>query len=481
MRDVLLNRVFSSVHYAFYIDIGAYHPIDDSVTKSFYDRGWHGINIESGEIFDTLATARPRDINLNMAVYDHAGTISFVQHPGWYAGLSHVQADAAALTDASSSQSAVEIRKVACDTLANILDRYGGQRPIAFLKIDAEGAEEAIIRSTDWRAIRPTVIVIEATKPRSTVLDNQRWEPILLEQGYLRAYFDGINCYYVPKEQADLLRHFELPVNVLDGYRRFDAQHEATHAEAQAATARLNELAAELARTSAQHEQSGGQLKQQLEHNTALQRELQNTQNKFEAARRQLESLPAAQNAAIAAVVQANAYQLADLRRQLADLDAQCVHARQERDALLNMHAQAAQLRRLLRELQWPDGPAALRAVLPLARLLRRFAGTKAPPVSSEELALFAPAPAGASVVSPVAAPPPPAARRSIAKRAVWFAYRPFRRVGRPPALRLRAFLTTPLHAAFHQLDDKLNLLREDLTRLSASQPVAVATAHIPG
>ncbi len=67
-------------------------------------------------------------------------------------------------------------------------------------KIDAEGAELAIIRSTDWRLIRPTVLLIEATMPLSTQLDNQDWEPLLLEKGYIRAYFDGINCYYVPEE-----------------------------------------------------------------------------------------------------------------------------------------------------------------------------------------------------------------------------------------------------------------------------------------
>ena len=30
----------------FYVDIGAFHPTEDSVTKLFYDRGWRGINVD---------------------------------------------------------------------------------------------------------------------------------------------------------------------------------------------------------------------------------------------------------------------------------------------------------------------------------------------------------------------------------------------------------------------------------------------------
>ena len=495
-EDVLLNRVFGSLHYAFYVDIGAYNPIDDSVTKSFYDRGWDGINVEPGEIFDELAAARPRDINLHMAVFDHSGEISFVQHPGWYAGLSHVQGQMQTQSEALNSQTAVEIRTVPCDTLTNILARYGADRPIAFLKIDAEGSEEAIIRSTNWRLIRPTVLLIEATKPRSTVLDNQHWEPTLLEHGYQRAYFDGINCYYVPDERADLLRHFDMPVNVLDGFQRYDPNVAALQARAAAAEADLHEMRAELARSSAQRDQ-------EREQNEALRQDLQAARDELATARHSLEGVPAAQTAAIGAVVEANTYQLADLRGRLADMrvqydaigaehderlailrrehDEQTASLRRERDGLLGVRDQAAQLRRLMRELKWPGGPGALRLVLPLARFLRGVAGTKVPPIPPEEYALLATAPTG-SPVDIADAPPTPAEppRRSIGKRAARLVYRPLRPIGRPAALRLRAFLTMQLHTEFLQLEQKLRLLRDDLARVPVSYPAAPVSAADP-
>ena len=48
-EDVLLRRVFPDEPNGFYIDVGANDPVRDSVTKHFYDRGWHGINIEPAE------------------------------------------------------------------------------------------------------------------------------------------------------------------------------------------------------------------------------------------------------------------------------------------------------------------------------------------------------------------------------------------------------------------------------------------------
>jgi hypothetical protein len=42
----MLKRALSDIQNGFYIDIGAGDPSIDSVTKLFYDDGWHGINVE---------------------------------------------------------------------------------------------------------------------------------------------------------------------------------------------------------------------------------------------------------------------------------------------------------------------------------------------------------------------------------------------------------------------------------------------------
>ncbi len=214
-EDVLLQRVFERKDDGFYVDIGAYHPTIASVTKALYDRGWNGINLEPGDVFEELRAARPRDVNLRMAVLDRTGEATFLQQdrePG-----------ASRVLDAEPAADAPLARTVPCDTLENILQKWAPGRYVDLLKIDAEGAELAIVRSTNWRKLRPRILLIEAVLPWSNTLANEEWEPILLAQGYRRVYFDGINCFYVPEEEAYALEaHFKVPVNALDDFISFN-------------------------------------------------------------------------------------------------------------------------------------------------------------------------------------------------------------------------------------------------------------------
>jgi len=45
-EDVILERIFKDKESGFYVDIGACHPVYDSVTYHFYLKGWSGINVE---------------------------------------------------------------------------------------------------------------------------------------------------------------------------------------------------------------------------------------------------------------------------------------------------------------------------------------------------------------------------------------------------------------------------------------------------
>jgi hypothetical protein len=75
-EDVLLRRVFPDGTNGFYIDVGANDPVLDSVTKHFYDRGWHGINIEpqSGP-YKRLCAERSNDLNLKIGLSNRDATL----------------------------------------------------------------------------------------------------------------------------------------------------------------------------------------------------------------------------------------------------------------------------------------------------------------------------------------------------------------------------------------------------------------------
>ena len=77
-EDLILYLLLFDIKKGFYIDVGAYDPIKVSVTKSFYLKGWRGINIEPqpGKI-ELFQKDRPDDINLQLAVGERKGKVTF--------------------------------------------------------------------------------------------------------------------------------------------------------------------------------------------------------------------------------------------------------------------------------------------------------------------------------------------------------------------------------------------------------------------
>lgn len=217
-EDVMLWRALRRVENGFYIDVGAAHPEDLSVTRLFYDRGWSGINIEPNNAYFTeLQAHRGRDINLPVCVTAEPGERVFHEIPG--TGLSTL--DAAVAEEHARKGWKTQERHVSCLTLAQICERYRPDGPIHFLKIDVEGGEAEVLQGADFGRFRPWVLVIEATRPLSQEPDHAVWENGLLAQGYRFAWFDGLNRFYVAEEQAAaLLPYFTVQPNVFDGFLR---------------------------------------------------------------------------------------------------------------------------------------------------------------------------------------------------------------------------------------------------------------------
>src|SRR3990170_6595633 len=215
-EDIRLMRVFEHRASGFYVDVGAGGPVEDSVTKLFYYRGWSGINIEPGPEFVNLDASRPRDVNLRIAVSSDETQREFrvsKSHPGlstFYPTESRER-----LPDGFSFESEL----VQCRTLQHILDEHGQGCQIDFMKIDVEGTEADVLRSLDLIATRPTVLLVEAVTPLTFVPNHSTWESIVTDAGYLLAAFDGINRFYVPSDQEELVERLAYPLcPPIDGY-----------------------------------------------------------------------------------------------------------------------------------------------------------------------------------------------------------------------------------------------------------------------
>ena len=238
LEDVILNRIFQNKRSGFYIDVGAHDPTDLSVTKHFYDLGWRGINIEPVPLsFEKFKHERPGDINLNLAVgskHDFAAIYEIEDRPELSTMDKKIADSAAKIVGSRVKAYTVEIR-----TLAEICEQYCTGF-IDFIKIDVEGFEGGVIKSADWEKFRPTMLAVEATKPCEAVIDNwdspdkaaawQDWEPILLRVGYILIYYDGLNKFYLRKEDQHLKSRFVIPVTPLqDKFSRYEDVKKVNH------------------------------------------------------------------------------------------------------------------------------------------------------------------------------------------------------------------------------------------------------------
>jgi FkbM family methyltransferase len=198
LEDVVLSRALRHIEKGFWIDVGANHPFHHSVTKTFSERGWWGINIEPVfEWFTELVKDRPSDVNLNLAASSFNGFVELHEIAG--TGLSTTIEDFA-------NRAQGFVRKtitVPCRTLSSICSEYV-HNEIHFLKIDVEGAEKLVLEGCDFDRFRPWIVVVEATEPLTTLQNHELWEPILIAARYDFTLFDGLNRFYLAREREEL-------------------------------------------------------------------------------------------------------------------------------------------------------------------------------------------------------------------------------------------------------------------------------------
>lgn len=234
-EDVILWRAMRDVPNGFYIDVGAWDPDLDSVTRAFSERGWRGINIEPlTEGHARLLKRRPRDVNLAVAAGAAADSLDF--HEIEQTALS--TADPVLAGRYAALGLRVTRRRVDQLTLAEIC-RAHAPADIHFLKVDCEGQEWAVLAGADFTKYRPWVVLVEATVPCSQEPAFAEWEPVLLKAGYRFAWFDGLNRFYVAAEHFERLAPLiAVPPNCFDNFiRALDVASAATALRPHAALA----------------------------------------------------------------------------------------------------------------------------------------------------------------------------------------------------------------------------------------------------
>lgn len=243
LEDVVLWRALKHIDRGVYIDIGAQHPVVDSVSKGFYEQGWRGTHVEPVPAYAALLREdRPDEKVLQIALSDFSGVLDLHVFPD--TGLSTSDSANAAALNKTHGLSALVVPTPALPIHVAFADLK--DRDVHWMKIDVEGEEARVLRGWDSQILRPWIIVIEATVPLSQELHYEEADALLVAAGYRFCYFDGLNRFYVAQERAALSKAFASPPNVFDETRFSGHGTSWLHRPTLAAATTLERLDAEL-------------------------------------------------------------------------------------------------------------------------------------------------------------------------------------------------------------------------------------------
>ena len=159
-EDIFISKFFQNFKKGFYVDVGALHPINGSLTYLLYQKGWNGINIDMmKENLKLFKIFRKRDINLDVAVSSSKGFINaYLFEVG--SGVNTNQLKIAREWKNKINKNFV-IRKVKKNTLNDILISNKVVKEFDFLNIDVEGHEFDVLKGLNLKKYRPKLISIE--------------------------------------------------------------------------------------------------------------------------------------------------------------------------------------------------------------------------------------------------------------------------------------------------------------------------------
>ena len=217
-EDVVLWRALAQIQGGRYVEVGANHPENDSITRSFYDAGWSGITVEPVTMFaDLHRTERPRDLLVEAVIAD-SGEATMTLHIFGDTGLSTI------VDEISEEHQKAGLAEndvvVPVKRLDDVLADAGWEgTDIHLMTIDTEGAEASVLHTIDMRTWRPWVLVIESTLPNTATPSHDAWESSVIDAGYEFCLFDGLSRFYVAVERAAELRAaLSYPACILDRF-----------------------------------------------------------------------------------------------------------------------------------------------------------------------------------------------------------------------------------------------------------------------
>ena len=168
-EDMVLAHIFGDQPSGFFVDVGAFHPVNHSNTLYFYLRGWSGLNIDpTPGSMESFRRLRDRDINCEIGISSEAGEMEFFEFNEPTLNSFNRELSEYRNSDTETFGYARILKTVTVNTipLAQLLnDKIGIGPAIDFMTIDVEGFELSVLQSNDWDKYNPRCLIIESFAP----------------------------------------------------------------------------------------------------------------------------------------------------------------------------------------------------------------------------------------------------------------------------------------------------------------------------
>ena len=155
--DLIIDYIFKNKNNGFYLDVGFQHPISNNNTYLLFKRGWSGINIDlDKKNIDLFNTARPNDINLNLAISSNVAEKKLY----FYHDKSPINTLDKVVSDFQTA-TVKEIKRIKTTTLDIALQNLKFNNKIDYMNLDVEGHEMDIFKAFDLSVYKPSIISVE--------------------------------------------------------------------------------------------------------------------------------------------------------------------------------------------------------------------------------------------------------------------------------------------------------------------------------
>ena len=192
--DLKIIEYFDKKNNGFFVDIGCFHPTRMNNTYLLYRNGWSGINIDLSEFsIDLFNFYRPKDINIRCAISDTPSkkTLYYQKKFSLISTLDKKLAE-------KRFQGPIKQTEINSDNINNVIrkTKFNNTR-IDFLNIDAEGMDELILKSLDFKTYKPRLICAEDSVYNRKFYDTNLYK-ILKPYGYNHLWSSVANhIFYV--------------------------------------------------------------------------------------------------------------------------------------------------------------------------------------------------------------------------------------------------------------------------------------------